>query len=382
MNLNTHEKIINVSTKWFYKVPYLSEFLLRCSYTESDKVPTMGVGLSKKNNIAIYYNKDYVEEISQEEVEGVLLHEILHIISLTHSRQQNRNHKIWNIATDIVNNEEIINEYTIEGMKIILPEDRCKFEDVKKEGYNGTLIADDIYDFIFDKNNDNFMNTIDIHDMIEDMTDEEKQNISIKAQDIIDSAKSKNYGSMSANLINKIKQLTAPQKIPIRKILRNAIHKQVYGSFNCSDTYNKRNRRGNELLPGKKWHSNKFNLVVDTSGSCFDESIVTSFFSEIDYIAQNFQNLQVIQFDTKVQSISTYKKNDWKNFKLNGGGGTDIQPVFEYLKEKGKLTEPLIIFTDGFFNLEFNNYGIKPLWVLTEDTPITFGTKLILKNEK
>ncbi len=80
---------------------YLSLYL---KMKESKDLPDYaGAGVDMKGNF--YYKRDFIEGLSNAEVEGLIVHEILHLSLLHLSREGGRDHKIFNISTDIVVNQ-------------------------------------------------------------------------------------------------------------------------------------------------------------------------------------------------------------------------------------------------------------------------------------
>lgn len=66
-------------------------------------IPTMAV--DAKNNI--YINPQFSKSMTPEENLAVLIHEVMHIATLTFHRQRGRDMKLWNICTDYCMNYEI-----------------------------------------------------------------------------------------------------------------------------------------------------------------------------------------------------------------------------------------------------------------------------------
>lgn len=111
----------------------------------------------------------------------------------------------------------------------------------------------------------------------------------------------------------------------------------------------------------------EFVIAIDTSASCRG-AIVKAFLRKTYSILKGNENffhkinVHIIQCDNEVQSDTKITgEEDFENFmkygKLNGFGGTDFRPVFEYvnnLKSRGEFEnlKGLIYFTDG--------YGIYP----------------------
>ena len=101
-------------------------------------------------------------------------------------------------------------------------------------------------------------------------------------------------------------------------------------------------------------------IAVDTSGSTDGEPI-KKLLKEVFALVKSMETeseryrLRIIQCDLKVQREDVVSSADelaslLENFKLEGGGGTDFRPVFDYLsqlKRKGEKIEGLIYFTDG-----------------------------------
>ena len=74
----------------------MASILLGLELVEADdKCETMATDGKR-----IYYNTKFVESIPESEVQGVLVHEGAHVIFEHMLRRGNRDHKIWNYATD------------------------------------------------------------------------------------------------------------------------------------------------------------------------------------------------------------------------------------------------------------------------------------------
>ena len=98
----------------------------------------------------------------------------------------------------------------------------------------------------------------------------------------------------------------------------------------------------------------KLVVAIDTSGSTTGEA-VNAFVSELFGIAETFGNYEItiIQCDTAINHVSTISHDEHydpsSGFELYGGGGTDLRPPFEYIKEEGidMGSTALLYMTDG-----------------------------------
>ena len=105
---------------------------------------------------------------------------------------------------------------------------------------------------------------------------------------------------------------------------------------------------------------------IDTSGSINNEELL-DFFSEIYHIWKSGVNVTIAEIDTRIHKIYQYKgKFDGE---INGRGGTNMDELFKYYSDNKNIYSSLILFTDGFFNI--NTFNVRSLvWVLTSNHEI------------
>ena len=89
----------------------IASMLLNLEFVETTSIDTMAT-----NGTQILWNPNFVDSISDDEVEGVLIHECCHVIWEHPLRKGTRHHKLWNYATDYV-----INSYLILDLNMSLP---------------------------------------------------------------------------------------------------------------------------------------------------------------------------------------------------------------------------------------------------------------------
>jgi predicted metal-dependent peptidase len=93
-------------------------------------------------------------------------------------------------------------------------------------------------------------------------------------------------------------------------------------------------------------------------------------------------------FDTAVYNPQTFDSDnldDITDYEIYGGGGTDFDCIFDYLKEEGRVPNRLIVFTDGY---PFGSWGDEnycdTTWIIHGDPEPNppFGTWAIYDEHK
>lgn len=103
-------------------------------------------------------------------------------------------------------------------------------------------------------------------------------------------------------------------------------------------------------------------VIVDTSGS-IDNETLASFFSEINKIHATGADVMIIEADAKVQRTYLYKGRAPE--KTDGGGGTDFNPAFEWMRSERQRFDGCIYLTDGYADAPTVRPPCRLLWVVT-----------------
>ena len=158
-------------------------------------------------------------------------------------------------------------------------------------------------------------------------------------------------GNTPASVQRMIKELTEP-KMNWRDILRQQIQSVIKNDF----SFMRPNRKGwhmNAVLPGQQFQETiDICVSIDMSGSIGDEQ-AKDFLSEIKGIMQEYKDFKIRLwcFDTKVyneQTYDGYSMDDFDNYEPMGGGGTEFDANWEYMKEHDIVPKKFIMFTDGY----------------------------------
>ena len=153
---NIHEKLIDsiqeMAVDLRVNLPYYANFLLFVSFHEDPKISTCGVNMTAKG-MNYYYNSDFLNTLSQKEVNFVNVHECFHLLwnhpKRTISGQYD--HKLSNIAQDMIINHVIVED--LPNFFVEIPKDKegknmALF--VPKE-YKGELIFEELYEWLRDE---------------------------------------------------------------------------------------------------------------------------------------------------------------------------------------------------------------------------------------
>jgi predicted metal-dependent peptidase len=128
-------------------------------------------------------------------------------------------------------------------------------------------------------------------------------------------------------------------------------------------------------------------VAIDTSGSIGQEQL-NAFASELVSICEAVSPdaVRVLWWDTKVHGEQLFTDNYdqiGSMLKPLGGGGTRVSSVAEYINKKKINAESVLVFTDGYLESDVVwNISAPTLWMVTENknwTPPT-GKKVFMEN--
>jgi len=93
-------------------------------------------------------------------------------------------------------------------------------------------------------------------------------------------------------------------------------------------------------------------IALDLSGSIFDD-MARDFLSEVKGIMEQYTGFRIhlFCFDTDVHNPQVFTENNMEEFmeyELVGGGGTDFDCCFNYMKNEGIVPKKFVMFTDGY----------------------------------
>ncbi|MBR6825998.1 MAG: hypothetical protein IKM59_05570 [Oscillospiraceae bacterium] len=371
------------------------------------------IGTAATDGKRIYFSPVFLEELSEEELDFVLLHEVLHAALRHCARGKGKDNECFNIACDIVVNSTILQENHMDRSTITLRKygEAMHLAPNGEEGFRYS--AEEVYEMLMDPGkikkpligtgngsgrdslrgkglrgkgsagSDRFGQEQyrDDHSLWAEETDPEQWEIwtarvvqAARAVEIRDP--SNNRGLIPAFAKRILRELTRPQ-IDWRTVLNEFIQPEINDySFSPPDR-----RVGdspfflpdyNEMGEGNEVFDILF--MVDTSGSVSDD-MLTAAISEIRGAIDQFQGRLrgwLGYFDAAVTPpVAFENREDILKIHPYGGGGTDFRCVFQFVATAMKDRPPayIVILTDGCapFPPESMARGIPVLWLLNND---------------
>jgi predicted metal-dependent peptidase len=184
------------------------------------------------------------------------------------------------------------------------------------------------------------------------MSKEEAQRIKDEIKEaMIQSAAAAGAGKTPAGIMRMIKDMTEP-KISWRDLVRQEIQSIIRNDYSFTRP-NRKSMHSGAILPGLKEATTiDIGIAVDMSGSIGTED-ASVFLGEVKGIMDQYEDFKVNIwcFDTDIynhQEVTHDNADDLLNYEPQGGGGTDFDINFEFMKEQGIQPKKFIMFTDGY----------------------------------
>lgn len=379
----------------------------------------------------VYFDIDFLSRLKQEEIEFVLGHEFWHVVMMHFLRGDKKDHRTFNIASDMEVNQILQADGFVAPKEAVFPNANHSKE--CRWNFRDGLSAEEYYELLIKENQ---VNNYSPKGNSESEGKNEKSNCSKNKNRLngqFDSHYDKNqnqeealnkalegnptdkYGAVGAdedfnpgeikneteerNLAENIRQsiVSAAQqyersrgKLPgyikkqVDKLLesklpwREMLAAFITAGFQNRSNWNAPNRRfawNGTYLPSHTGDMMRIAVGIDTSGSCAQDC--PRFLSEINAIARSFDSyeLHVIQCDTEVKDYTVYDENNPLNpdnpIEFKGFGGTKLHPIFDYIQLNDIDVDAVVIFTDSECE-EFADDGsieLPVMWMITGNRP-------------
>lgn len=368
----------------------------------ADNIPTAYTDGTNKR-----YGRKFMDKLTDPQARGVALHENLHV-ALKHllrfTKEFHEDQKTINIACDFAVNAIVLNlndrsfcelpEGCYYDAKYINWSVREIYDDIKKQnkgkgGNKGNKSSgsgepedsqgggdegdsEQESESITINGKEYTNGSIDEHDFTgaTDMTAEEIK----KFSEGVDRALREGgilAGKLGSKMPRAIQELLEP-KIDWRHELREFVTSSTKG--NSEYTWRKFNRRllaNDYYMPSMEDEAvGELIVAIDTSGSIGGVQL-TEFASELASICEVCQpeKVRILWWDTAVHGEQVFEDN-YSNIagllKPQGGGGTSVSCVSEYISKKKLSVDAVIVFTDGYTEQDIQwDISSPTLWMVT-----------------
>jgi predicted metal-dependent peptidase len=356
------ERLVTARIGLLLKQPFFGNLATRLTLINADEWCSTAATDGQK----FYYNSRFVMMLRPKEVEFLVGHEVLHVVYDHIGRRDNRDPQIWNIADDYAVNADLKRHKVGEFITTV----PCLYE----AKYDGKA-AEEIYDDLM-KN----VQKISIDDLIDQMIDdhmdgegdddsdgdgdkegkgkrptmsaEERERVRQEVkQAILNAAQQAEAGQLPKGVERLIKQMTDPV-MPWRELIQTNLTSAIRSDYSWMRP-SRRSWHMDAVMPGMN-PGEEIDVVVaiDMSGSISNKQ-AQQFLGEIAGMMEAFDGykVHVFCFDTEVYNPADFNSENMDtidNYEPAGGGGTDFDAIFDYLKREGNVPKRLIVFTDGY----------------------------------
>ena len=369
-----------------------------------------------------YYNPGYIGRLTLEQTQFVLAHEAMHCALSHFARRNHRQKHRWDVACDYAVNM-ILDDERMAG-----PEDA-----LMNASYRG-LTAEEIYPVLHE---DPPEETQDLHLFDNDSQDDGENDSDSQGQDSeqgqnnnaeqeqsdgaggqhqdeqgeadivqgvdgslaspppppMDPDKldeqwkgrlaaaaqaAQQAGKLSASLMRFVDNLLAPQ-LPWRALLARYMMNVARDDY----SFQRISRRdSNALLPRLFSQGLKVVVALDTSGSVTDMEL-KEFLAEVDALkGQVRAEVTLHACDDKLAEAGPWYFALWEALDLpegvQGGGGTDFRPVFDWLEQEQANPDLLVYFTDAEGRFPEIEPAYPVVWLVKGKAPVPFGNRIQL----
>jgi len=344
---------------------------------------------AKTDGFNKYYGRKFIEGLTDLNLRALILHENLHV-ALNHvgrfKKDYHKNPHNMNVCADYVVND-VINHLEDKAL-CELPEG-CLFEP-KYHNWSVNEILRDMekQSSSSDDGGQSNLQPLDEHDFEgggQEMTPQEQKEMTQKIENALKEG-SILAGKVGGKIPRVIDELFEP-KIKWQDVMRDFISSTCNG--NDEYTWRKFNKRmmANDLyLPSMENESvGELVIACDTSGSIGQKEL-TIFATELQSICNTITPdlIRLLWWDYEVCSEQIFRPDQYEDIskilKVEGGGGTRLSCVSEYIIKEQIKTDAIIVFTDGWVEQDIQwNMSTPTLYIVNgrDDFEGTTGSRVV-----
>lgn len=421
-------KLAAARTRLILDKPFLGALVLRLPLKAADGNWCKTTATDARH---FYYNPEYIEQLNPKQTQFMLAHEALHCALIHFARRGHRIKHRWDLACDFAINPLLIEDgltpppnslwmdqykgmtaeeiYPLiedhEEMETLdqhlydqegesgeqdggggsLPPPKQKSEQKNREG-GAQLQVDENRQGGQDTESQPGKGSVDdpypgeTPDAPPPLTPDEKETLGVQWRQRTAGAAQQaiQAGKLGGALARMIEHHLQPQ-LPWRMVLSRYLSSLARDDF----SYMRPSRReGDAIYPSLRSAQIEVVIAVDTSGSVRREEL-NSFITEIDAIKGQIRaRITLLPCDASLAKGAPWIYEPWEEFKLpeniQGGGGTDFRPVFEWVGKMDMQPQLLLYFTDGDgeFPLQPPDYAV--IWLVKGRNKTPWGERVQL----
>jgi predicted metal-dependent peptidase len=359
------EKLITARVGLLLRHPFFGNMATRLELVDaSDWCSTLATDGRK-----FYYSVAFVDKLTPKQCEFGFAHEVLHNVFDHMGRRNGRDPQLSNIAADYAVNQILKDERIGE-----VPDWIKIFQDNKYRGMSYEEIYADVEEKAIKIDMSQLGELLDEH--LDDgdeadgegdgkdgdkegkgkgrpkLTAEEKKAIKDEIKEaMVAASQAAGAGRVPAGVARMIKDFTEP-KMDWRQLLRMNIQSILKSNFSFSRP-NRKSQHCGAVLPGMMNEETiDVCCAIDMSGSISDAQ-GKDFISEVKGIMEEYRDfkLKLWCFDTEIynyQEFSGDNMDEIMDYECQGGGGTDFDANFNFMKDQQIEPKRFIMFTDGY----------------------------------
>ena len=388
------QRVLRARIRLSMQQPFLASALMRLPVRPVIDAPWCRTAAT--DGYHIFYNPQWISGLREDELRGLLAHEVLHVLFTHAERRHQRDARLWNVACDYAIN------YLLVQRGFSLPEgglisDRAQHK--TSEQLYAELFAQAPTDNLTGQKGGSKARrkvrrgpaspqdplSTEPHDAVpevgEDLVDPDdprvrpmrssdapdREQMAELRRELRQEALTRLQGSGAGEFRSECEADEA-QRVDWRALLRAHLSDRIKGDWS-SFPFSKRLLHRGLFMPSPSMQvPGHVVFAIDTSGSMSME-LLAGIVGELRAFREVFPcRLTVLQCDAALQSIETFDAMDGydipKHYKIHGRGGTDFCPVFDWVAQQPDLA--LVLYaTDGMGTFPGYRPEIPVIWLHT-----------------
>jgi len=382
---------------------------------------------------SFFYNREYIEALSLDQTQFMLAHDALHCALLHFARRQHRERHRWDIACDFAVNPLLISDglrpppdalylNEFEGMTAeeIYPliDDQLDREPMDQHLYDQQTDTDDD-----GQAGDSGLDEKDMHSRQQKdrqskdeseqqpsgrqqsgkgqggqpeadknlgkgnappppLKESEKEDLAVQWQQRMAGAAqtAMQAGKLGGGMARMVDHLLQP-RLPWRMLLARYMTAVARDDYSFTRPSSRR-EEGGAIYPSLRSSQINLLVMVDTSGSIVDDEI-SGFVSEINAIKGQMRARIILHAcDSALAESGPWVYEAWEDIQLpgdmQGGGGTDFCPAFEWAGGLDQPPDLMVYFTDAQGSFPEMEPAFPVIWLVKGKSTVPWGQRIQL----